>query len=856
VYNQFLDINNSDPNSYHKVVNLTGFNPSYQFVATSQGSQCGVPVLQPGANMMYFDDKIDYREMGSIDIKKWEILIPIKVFAIGVGTTFAAYYKLKAIVNALPQQNTTALISHVELSREIIIKTKGKICAIGLCASFTLYTINTGFHNISGPFKKYSPNGILPYESYAGGTDKLDGDGINFFVFNPIGSISNYAKPGGTSTGTPFLFSINISTIKVKNLKFTNPTYSYISRVSALDIANPVAEDYTRMLVQPINGLSRSRANKYICQEPVGGAGGSTVFNLASGRFTKRNANWMFNEMQNINSTTLLCEAANACFLVNNNLKIEGNTPICSSQNFSVANLPPTASVVWNFSPSNGIVSPTYFGNEVRLTRTADGILNLGATVSLSVCSPTISIPITAITTRVGIPPAPSITLFTGIPNFKARAVATQIPLANYNWYEGINLPGFPPNAPTITTSNDFVVDAPCRTMQFISVSTSNACGESAISARARYRRECKSNTLFPIGPCAYAPRSGVYCMVVEPTDFPLELMDRFFNRISPNQEVIRGYEVINENGELILERREVNAQVAEFDLSQYPDGAYTVIIKGSTDYVEQHLLIHSLAHTEEQIAEDIANNNLFAANASSADALNVLRQELFHQIQLNPDLITNSPTLQSFYLANYNGSLGKIDDINEALNNLNVAAAQTMMNNWTPVTTLEYNCFNYYTYFIRFLNGEVFTTNDVNGIYALANKCPQTNGEIIHAARSLYNFVAADNETFEYACGSNSYARGGIRLNSKKHTLETTTKIDVYPNPSKGVFNIKIPPTARGLNTINIFDMFGKIIYTEVCIAGTRLISLKTSIPKGVYNLQVINSVTNKTQTQKMIIQ
>lgn len=460
----------------------------------------------------------------------------------------------------------------------------------------------------------------------------------------------------------------------------------------------------------------------------------------------------------------------------------------------------------------------------------------------------------------VGLPPTPTITKVLQAGALNCRAFANEIPNVTYNWYAGLTLPSTPLPLVASGVGSDYVSSIACKQMIHFQAEAVNACGTSGISNVAKYRMACNTRNpskLFYVGPCEYN-FPGVHCTFVAAPDLPEEILTKFFKSVPPNLETISEIIVTNDRGEVVQEINNINTQITNFSLSNLPEGAYNVIVKGSTDYVEHHLLTITGTKSDKEIAEDIANNNLYAPGTISSEVLNVMRQQLFEQITYNPDIMKNSPTLQSFYFTKFNGSLGIIDEINKALDNLKVSEAQTLINSWTPTTTLEYNCYNYYNYFIRFLNGATFTNNDINAIYTLANKCPQTNGEIIHAARSLYNFIMSTNEEFEYACGGNAYARGAVKINKSPTAIAATnTSINIFPNPATNQFNIKFGNGTKGIYTVKLFNMFGKVVMDEKCIAGSsRNFNITQQIPKGIYTVQITNSTTGKTETQKLIIQ
>ena len=67
---------------------------------------------------------------------------------------------------------------------------------------------------------------------------------------------------------------------------------------------------------------------KFLCHEGNNN-GGITLFNIASGRFTKRNATWMFNEMQGIANSDY-------CFSECGLPYIEGDDWVCSTTQYKV----------------------------------------------------------------------------------------------------------------------------------------------------------------------------------------------------------------------------------------------------------------------------------------------------------------------------------------------------------------------------------------------------------------------------------------------------------------------------------------------------------------------------------------
>ncbi|MBI9066817.1 MAG: choice-of-anchor D domain-containing protein [Salinivirgaceae bacterium] len=79
---------------------------------------------------------------------------------------------------------------------------------------------------------------------------------------------------------------------------------------------------------------------------------------------------------------------------------------------------------------------------------------------------------------------------------------------------------------------------------------------------------------------------------------------------------------------------------------------------------------------------------------------------------------------------------------------------------------------------------------------------------------------------------------------------------ITVYPNPNNGQFTIHTDAEITGNTIVKIFDISGKIIYTNTFTSFNKCFNNQINLndcTKGIYNLQVINE--NNVYSQKLII-
>ena len=173
------------------------------------------------------------------------------------------------------------------------------------------------------------------------------------------------------------------------------------------------------------------------------------------------------------------------------------------------------------------------------------------------------------------------------------------------------------------------------------------------------------------------------------------------------------------------------------------------------------------------------------------------------------------------------------------------------LLSSWTASNHIDANYISYYNYYLRFKNGDDFSEQDIFDMYNLADKCPLTEGEIINAARSLYNFVTQDNLGFDDACGS--FSAKGLHT-TIKHKVKAENVI--YPNPSKGTFSVLFASTETGRKQLKLTDIYGKIILEKTVASGESKAIISCKVSAGVYYLTISNLVSGKQEVKKVIIE
>lgn len=292
-YNTFLD------GAYRTMVNFagTGLTQPYRFVATSNGSQCGIPVAVP------------YSQLASLDADG-----SANIFGLTLWTKGRAYLDMRR----LPDLGQTPRILDFNL------KLKVKILVFNLL-------------KISMQIQKNAPGNLLPLDGLAGGTRDLGGAVLS-------SNLSTIPPASGAANWLIFGYSYNYST------PYIAPTFSFVPTTSSLDVANFNAVNIPYTV--PVTGLNGSRAANYIAQERITLAAPIGVTNNVNHTdFYARTCNWLYNEMENIT------QAPTCNDLCTDNVSIVGSSTICAPSPYIVNGLPTGTTITWSITPATGVAN-------------------------------------------------------------------------------------------------------------------------------------------------------------------------------------------------------------------------------------------------------------------------------------------------------------------------------------------------------------------------------------------------------------------------------------------------------------------------------------------------------------------
>ncbi len=311
---------------YKEMVDFGGTPPAGfpAIIATSDGSQCGIAQSTP-----------PYQELTR----------NTRNYLLGGPGLFYGGLRTEAIVNALPAYGTQKTIAHLRVWFTIRV----------LWLRVDVNLLNRNYT---------SPANTLPYETLPGGTTNL-----------------NEQEDLTTNHANGFLGLWDFSdhtTLYTGNICFV-PTYS------ALDVPTVApATAYAKY----VNGLTDNpnppRVARYIGQERTNGS----QFNQAHIRFTARNSEWLFNQMENRLEDAAAVACSSECD-VQINRTFSGPDNLCGTATYSAPVTNPGFTYSWQASPAN-LFSPAS-GTGPTFQTSSQNVAGYTASITLTIrggCSP------------------------------------------------------------------------------------------------------------------------------------------------------------------------------------------------------------------------------------------------------------------------------------------------------------------------------------------------------------------------------------------------------------------------------------------------------------------------------------
>jgi hypothetical protein len=181
-----------------------------------------------------------------------------------------------------------------------------------------------------------------------------------------------------------------------------------------------------------------------------------------------------------------------------------------------------------------------------------------------------------------------------------------------------------------------------------------------------------------------------------------------------------------------------------------------------------------------------------------------IAKQHVYSALKENPQLMENEHILQVFFNENDGGNMGKINKIENKINEGKVLEAQIELNSFDTQLEAEANEKIYFEKALKYLD-ESLNEQDSVELFELAAKCYAWNGLAVLKARALYANKYGIDYVFVDFCDES--------VDNQEFIIENEEEIEVYPNPSNG----KIYFNSKNLNNFIIKDIYDKEIEFKI---------------------------------------
>lgn len=127
--------------------------------------------------------------------------------------------------------------------------------------------------------------------------------------------------------------------------------------------------------------------------------------------------------------------------------------------------------------------------------------------------------------------------------------------------------------------------------------------------------------------------------------------------------------------------------------------------------------------------------------------------------------------------------------------------------------------------------------------------------GSLLLSGRNLYGMTSmggTDTRGVIFNCDTAGSATSIDNLTTKNGS------VNVYPNPSTGVFTLAFshPELVSGSQTIKVYNILGEQVYSQAIVSSSSFIVNLSSLPAGIYLYRVMGNSSNLLGEGKLVIQ
>ena len=150
----------------------------------------------------------------------------------------------------------------------------------------------------------------------------------------------------------------------------------------------------------------------------------------------------------------------------------------------------------------------------------------------------------------------------------------------------------------------------------------------------------------------------------------------------------------------------------------------------------------------------------------------------------------------------------------------------------------------------VYYLQQNYMYQNDYESILYIAHQCPYQDGNAVYSARF---FVSLFNDSITYDDQSICLGQGIFRMNGQGNNKENTLQLEIKPNPSRDLVEIKIVGIKSDNWDMQIIDLDGRALLNYHKINFTSFKVNTSTFSPGVYIVKV--KVGENIQLQEKLI-
>lgn len=225
-------------------------------------------------------------------------------------------------------------------------------------------------------------------------------------------------------------------------------------------------------------------------------------------------------------------------------------------------------------------------------------------------------------------------------------------------------------------------------------------------------------------------------------------------------------------------------------------------------------------------LADSLGDDTVFRRNQWMAQL------SLYEMTRIDSTLRDSSNVLDSFMVATSGSRFQWLMDIEEALADSNISAAEALLaapvaamgrvvvspdvviTDYSSANTVVNNYSTFYTIYLHYLQN-IVSANDSNDLEILAQKCPAKDGAVVYKARSLYSlfnghYIVYNDDSCKYDASGNFYR---FAPDNTIAVDATNQRYALYPNPNDGSFSIKQFLIDDKEVMVKLYDALGRML-------------------------------------------